>query len=160
MSENTAFFIARLTKCLIINNLKRLKMSETLIAIIRDYGLIIYFSILIIGLAVFSVFKIRNASKVDYLVKRETRRLKEHGLLVNHSYKGVSRDDGKTIRFRIFSLNYNRNHKCVIGTMYLCSKNEEIGVWKDKTEYLYSIPQEFDLTDIGVWSPSPQGIER
>ena len=134
-------------------------MSETLIAIIRDYGLIIYFSILIIGLAVFSVFKIRNASKVDYLVKRETRRLKEHGLLVNHSYKGVSHDDGKTIRFRIIDLYYSSKYKCVVGTMYLCSKNEEIGVWKDKTEYLYSITQEFDLTDLGVWAPSLKGID-
>ena len=134
-------------------------MSETLIAIIRDYGLIIYFSILIIGLGVFSVFKIRNASKVDYLVKRETRRLKEHGLLVNHSYKGVSHDDGKIIRFRIIALNYNSKYKCVVGTMYLCSKNEEIGVWKDKTEYLYPITQEFDLTDLGVWAPSLKGIE-
>ena len=134
-------------------------MSETLIAIIRDYGMIIYFSILIIGLTIFSVFKNRNASKADYLVKCETRRLKEHGLLVNHSYKGVSHDDGKTIRFRIIALNYNCKHKCVVGTMYLCSKNEEIGVWKDKSEFLYSIPQEFDLTDIGVWAPSPQGID-
>ena len=159
MLENLSFFTALLTKCLIINNLKRLKMSETLIAIIRDYGMIIYFSILIIGLSVFSVFKIRNASKADYLVKRETRRLKEHGLLVNHSYKGVSHDDGKTIRFRIISLNYNRKHKCVVGTMYLCSKNEEIGLWKDKSEYLYSIPQEFDLTDLGVWAPSLKGKE-
>ena len=125
-----------------------------------EYGMIIYFAILIIGLTVFSVFKIRNASKADYLVKRETRRLKEHGLLLNHSYKGVSRDDGKTIRFRIIDLNYNHKYKCVVGTMYLCSKNEEIGVWKDKCEYLYSIPQEFDLTDIGVWEPSPQGMER
>lgn len=134
-------------------------MSETLIAIIRDYGMVIYFSILIIGLAVFSVFKIRNASMADYLVKRETRKLKEVGLLVNHSYKGVSRDDGKAIRFRIIGLNYNRKYKCVVGTMYLCSKNEEIGVWKDKTEYMYSIPKEFELTDLGVWSPSPQGME-
>ena len=134
-------------------------MSETLIAIIRDYGLIIYFSILIIGLSIFSVFKIRDASKADYLVKRETRRLKEAGLLVNHSYKGVSHNDGKTIRFRITHLGYNRKHKCVVGTMYLCSKNEEIGVWKDKTEYLYSIPQEFDLTDLGVWTPSPRGMD-
>ena len=134
-------------------------MSETLIAIIRDYGLIIYFSILIIGLTIFSVFKIRNTSKADYLVKRETRRLKEAGLLVNHSYKGVSRDDGKTIRFRIIDLYYSSKYKCVVGTMYLCSKNEEIGVWKDKSEFLYSIPQEFDLTDIGVWAPSPQGID-
>ena len=133
-------------------------MSETLIAIIRDYGMIIYFSILIIGLSVFSVFKIRDASKVDYLVKRETRRLKERGLLVNHSYKGVSHDDGKTIRFRIISLNYNRKYKCVVGTMYLCSKNDEIGVWKDKSEYLYSISKEFDLTDLGVWAPSPKGM--
>ena len=133
-------------------------MNETLIAIIRDYGIIIYFSILIIGLTVFSVFKIRDTSKADYLVKRETRRLKEHGLLVNHSYKGVSHDDGKTIRFRIIDLYYNRKHKCVVGTMYLCSKNEEIGVWKDKSEYLYSIAQEFDLTDLGVWAPSPQGM--
>ena len=134
-------------------------MSETLIAIIRDYGLIIYFSILIIGLTIFSVFKIRNASKVDYLVKRETRRLKEHGLLVNHSYKGVSHDDGKIIRFRIIDLYYSSKYKCVVGTMYLCSKNEEIGVWKDKCEFLYSIPQEFDLTDLGVWVPSPQGMD-
>ena len=131
-------------------------MSETLIAIIRDYGMIIYFSILIIGL---TVFKIRDASKADYLVKRETRRLKEHGLLVNHSYKGVSHDDGKIIRFRIIDLHYNRKYKCVIGTMYLCSKNEEIGVWKDDTEHLYSIPQEFDLTDLGVWAPSLKGKE-
>lgn len=134
-------------------------MSESLIEIIRDYGLIIYFSILIITVIVFASINIRNASKADYLVKRETRRLKEHGLLLNHSYKGVSRDDGKIIRFRIFSLNYNRKYKCVVGTMYLCSKNEEIGVWKDKSEFLYSIPQEFDLTDIGVWAPSPQGID-
>ena len=129
-------------------------------AIISEYGMVVYFAILIITVIVFTAINIRNASKADYLVKRETRRLKEAGLLVNHSYKGVSHDDGKTIRFRIIDLNYNRKHKCVIGTMYLCSKNEEIGVWKDKTEYLYSIPQEFDLTDIGVWSPSPQGIER
>ena len=128
-------------------------------AIISEYGIIIYFAIIIIGLVIFAVFNIRNASKADYLVKRETRRLKEHGLLLNHSYKGVSHDDGKTIRFRIIDLHYNRKYKCVIGTMYLCSKNEEIGVWKDKTEYLYSIPQEFDLTDIGVWAPSPQGID-
>ena len=134
-------------------------MSETLIAIIRDYGLIIYFSILIIGLAVFSVFKIRNASKVDYLVKRETRRLKEHGLLVNHSYKGVSHDDGKIIRFRIIDLYYSSKYKCVVGTMYLCSKNEEIGVWKDKSEYLYSISKEFELTDLGVWASSLKGME-
>ena len=46
-------------------------------AIISEYGMVVYFAILIIGLTVFSVFKIRNASKVDYLVKRETRRLKE-----------------------------------------------------------------------------------
>ena len=129
-------------------------------AIISEYGMIVYFATIIIGLVIFAVVNIRNGSKADYLVKRETRRLKEHGLLVNHSYKGVSHDDGKTIYFRIIGLNYNRKYKCVIGTMYLCSKNEEIGVWKDKTEYLYSIPQEFDLTDIGVWSPSPQGIER
>ena len=128
-------------------------------AIISEYGMIAYFAILIIGLFVFAAINIRNASKADYLVKRETRRLKEHGLLVNHSYKGVSHDDGKTIRFRIISLNYNRKHKCVVGTMYLCSKNEEIGVWKDDTEHLYSIPQEFDLTDLGVWAPSPQGME-
>lgn len=134
-------------------------MSETIIAIIRDYGMIIYFAILIIALFVFASINIRNASKADYLVKRETRRLKEHGLLLNHSYKGVSRDDGKTIRFRIFSLNYNRKHKCVVGTMYLCSKNEEIGVWKDKTEFLYSIPQEFELIDLGVWAPVPQGMD-
>ena len=134
-------------------------MSETLIAIIRDYGLIIYFSILIIGLTVFSVFKIRNASKADYLVKRETRKLKEAGLLVNHSYKGVSHDDGKTIRFRIIDLHYNRKYKCVVGIMYLCSKNEEIGIWKDKSEYLYSISKEFELTALVVWAPSPQGMK-
>lgn len=134
-------------------------MSETIIAIIRDYGMIIYFAILIIALFVFASINIRNASKADYLVKRETRRLKEHGLLLNHSYKGVSRDDGKTIRFRIFSLNYNRKHKCVVGTMYLCSKNEEIGVWKDNVEFLYSIPREFELTDLGVWAPVPQGMD-
>lgn len=134
-------------------------MSETLIAIIHDYGMVVYFAILIIGLFVFAAINIRNASKADYLVKRETRRLKEHGLLVNHSYKGVSHDDGKTIRFRIIGLNYNRKHKCVVGTMYICSKNEEIGVWKDKTEYLYSISQEFELTDLGVWVPSHKGIE-
>ena len=157
--ENLSFFTALLTKCLIINHLKRLKMSETLIAIIRDYGLIIYFSILIIGLTIFSVFKIRNTSKADYLVKRETRRLKEHGLLVNHSYKGVSHDDGKTIRFRIIDLYYSSKYKCVVGTMYLCSKNEEIGVWKDKSEYLYSISKEFELTDLGVWAPSPKGMD-
>ena len=127
--------------------------------IISEYGMVVYFAVLIIGLIVFSVFKIRNASKVDYLVKRETRRLKEHGLFLNHSYKGVSRDDGKTIRFRIFSLNYNRKHKCVVGTMYLCSKNEEIGVWKDNVEFLYSIPREFELTDLGVWAPVPQGMK-
>ena len=91
-------------------------------AIISEYGMIIYFAILIIGLFVFTAINIRNASKADYLVKRETRRLKEHGLLVNHSYKGVSHDDGKTIYFRIIGLNYNRKYKCVIGTMYLCSK--------------------------------------
>ena len=134
-------------------------MSETLIEIIRDYGMIIYFAILIIALFVFASINIRNASKADYLVKRETRRLKEHGLLVNHSYKGVSHDDGKTIRFRIIALNYNRKHKCVVGTMYLCSKNEEIGVWKDKSEYLYSISKEFDLTDLGVWAPSLKGMK-
>ena len=128
-------------------------------AIISEYGMIIYFAILIIGLFVFTAINIRNASKADYLVKRETRRLKEHGLLVNHSYKGVSHDDGKTIRFRIIGLHYNHKHKCVVGTMYLCSKNEEIGVWKDDTEHLYSIPQEFDLTDLGVWAPSLKGKE-
>ena len=128
-------------------------------AIISEYGMIIYFAILIIGLGVFTSINIRNASKADYLVKRETRRLKEHGLLLNHSYKGVSHDDGKTIRFRIIDLYYSSKYKCVVGTMYLCSKNEEIGVWKDKSEFLYSIPQEFDLTDIGVWAPSPQGID-
>ena len=127
--------------------------------IISEYGMVVYFSILIICLSIFSVFKIRNTSKADYLVKRETRRLKEHGLLLNHSYKGVSHDDGKTIRFRIIDLNYNRKHKCVVGTMYLCSKNEEIGIWKDKTEYLYSISKEFELTDLGVWAPSPQGMD-
>lgn len=127
--------------------------------IINEYGMIVYFAILIITVIVFTAINIRNASKADYLVKRETRRLKEHGLLVNHSYKGVSHDDGKTIRFRIISLNYNRKHKCVVGTMYLCSKNEEIGVWKDKTEFLYSISQEFDLTDLGVWAPSLKGMK-
>ena len=127
--------------------------------IISEYGMIIYFAILIIGLFVFTAINIRNTSKADYLVKRETRRLKEHGLLLNHSYKGVSHDDGKTIRFRIIDLNYNRKHKCVVGTMYLCSKNEEIGIWKDKTEYLYSISKEFELTDLGVWAPSPQGMD-
>ena len=128
-------------------------------AIISEYVMVVYLAILIITVIVFTAINIRNASKADYIVKRETRRLKEHGLLVNHSYKGVSHDDGKTIRFRIIDLNYNRKHKCVIGTMYLCSKNEEIGVWKDKTEYLYSISQEFDLIDIGVWSPSPKGMD-
>ena len=127
--------------------------------IISEYGMIIYFAILIIGLFVFTAINIRNASKADYLVKSETRRLKEAGLLVNHSYKGVSHDDGKTIRFRIIDLHYNRKYKCVIGTMYLCSKNEEIGVWKDDTDHLYSIPQEFDLTDLGVWAPSPKGMD-
>ena len=128
-------------------------------AIISEYGMILYFAIIIIGLVIFAVFNIRNASKADYLVKRETRRLKETGLLLNHSYKGVSHDDGKIIRFRIIDLHYNRKYKCVIGTMYLCSKNEEIGVWKDKSEYLYSITQEFELTDLGVWAPLPQGID-
>ena len=128
-------------------------------AIISEYGMVVYFAILIITAIVFTAINIRNASKADYLVKRETRRLKEHGLLVNHSYKGVSHDDGKTIRFRIIDLYYSSKYKCVVGTMYLCSKNEEIGLWKDKTEFLYSIPQEFDLTDIGVWAPSPQGID-
>ena len=127
-------------------------------AFISEYGMIVYFAILIIGLIIFTAINIRNGSKADYLVKRETRRLKEAGLLVNHSYKGVSHDDGKTIRFRIIALNYNRKHKCVVGTMYLCSKNEEIGIWKDKIEYLYSIPQEFDLTDLGTWSPSTKCI--
>ena len=127
--------------------------------IISEYGMIVYFAILIITVIVLTAINIRNGSKADYLVKRETRRLKEHGLLVNHSYKGVSRDDGKTIRFRIIALNYNRKYKCVVGTMYLCSKNEEIGIWKDKIEYLYSIPQEFDLTDLGTWSPSTKCIE-
>ena len=127
--------------------------------IISEYGIVVYFAILIIGLFVFTAINIRNTSKADYLVKRETRRLKEHGLLLNHSYKGVSHDDGKTIRFLIIDLNYNRKHKCVVGTMYLCSKNEEIGIWKDKTEYLYSISKEFDLTDLGVWAPSPQGMD-
>ena len=128
-------------------------------AIISEYGMVVYFAILIITVIVFTAINIRNASKADYLVKRETRRLKEHGLLVNHSYKGVSHDDGKTIRFRIIDLHYNRKYKCVVGTMYLCSKNEEIGVWKDKSEYLYSISKEFELTDLGVWAPSPQGID-
>ena len=127
--------------------------------IISEDGIVVYFAILIIGLFVFTAINIRNTSKADYLVKRETRRLKEHGLLLNHSYKGVSHDDGKTIRFRIIDLNYNRKHKCVVGTMYLCSKNEEIGIWKDKTEYLYSISKEFELTDLGVWVPSPQGMD-
>ena len=127
--------------------------------IISEYGMIVYFAIIIITVIVFASINIRNASKADYLVKRETRRLKEHGLLLNHSYKGVSHDDGKTIRFRITHLGYNRKHKCVVGTMYLCSKNEEIGVWKDDTEHLYSIPQEFELTDLGVWAPSPQGMD-
>ena len=128
-------------------------------AFISEYGMIVYFAILIIGLIIFTAINIRNASKADYLVKRETRRLKEHGLLVNHSYKGVSHDDGKTIRFRIIDLHYNRKYKCVVGIMYLCSKNEEIGIWKDKSEYLYSISKEFELTDLGVWAPSPQGID-
>ena len=127
--------------------------------IISEYGMVVYFAILIITVIVFTAINIRNGSKADYLVKRETRRLKEAGLLVNHSYKGVSHDDGKTIRFRIIALNYNSKYKCVVGTMYLCSKNEEIGVWKDDTEHLYSIPQEFDLTDLGVWAPSPQGMD-
>ena len=127
--------------------------------IISEYGMIVYFAILIITVIVFTAINIRNASKADYLVKRETRKLKEHGILLNHSYKGVSHDDGKTIRFRIIALNYSRKHKCVVGTTYLCSKNEEIGVWKDKTEYLYSILQEFDLTDLGAWAPSPQGMK-
>lgn len=128
-------------------------------AIISEYGMVVYFAVLIIGLIVFASINIRNASKADYLVKRESRRLKEAGLLVNHSYKGVSHDDGKTIRFRIIDLHYNRKYKCVIGTMYLCSKNEEIGLWKDKSEYLYSISKEFDLTDLGIWAPSPKGME-
>ena len=128
-------------------------------AIISEYGMVVYFAILIIVVIVFTAINIRNGSKADYLVKRETRRLKEHGLLVNHSYKGVSHDDGKTIRFRIIALNYSRKHKCVVGTTYLCSKNEEIGVWKDKTEYLYSISKEFDLTDLGVWAPSLKGMK-
>ena len=68
-------------------------------AIISEYGMIVYFAIIIIGLVIFAVVNIRNGSKADYLVKRETRRLKEHGLLVNHSYKGISHDDGKTIHF-------------------------------------------------------------
>ena len=127
--------------------------------IISEYGMIVYFAILIITVIVLTAINIRNASKADYLVKRETRKLKDAGLLVNHSYKGVSHDDGKTIRFRIIDLNYNRKHKCVVGTMYLCSKNEEIGIWKDKTEYLYSISKEFELTDLGVWAPSPQGMD-
>ena len=134
-------------------------MSETIIEIISDYGVMVYFAILIISVIVLTVVNIRNGSKAVSLVERETRRLKELGLLVNHSYKAVSRDDGKAIRFRIIRLEYNRKYKCVVGTMYLCTKNEEIGVWKDKTEYLDSIPQEFELTDIGTWSPSPQGIE-
>ena len=133
-------------------------MSETIIEIISNYGVMVYFAILIISVIVFAVINIRNVSKAVSLVERETRRLKEHGLLLNHSYKGVSHDDGKTIRFRITHLGYNRKRKCAVGTMYLCSKNEEIGVWKDKTEFLYSIPQEFDLTDLGVWAPSPKGM--
>ena len=127
--------------------------------IISEYGIVVYFAILIIGLFVFTAINIRNTSKADYLVKRETRRLKEAGLLVNHSYKGVSHDDGKTIRFRIIDLYYSSKYKCVVGTMYLCSKNEEIGVWKDKSEYLYSISKEFELTDLGVWAPSPKGMD-
>ena len=107
--------------------------------IISEYGMVVYFAILIITVIVFTAINIRNASKADYLVKRETRKLKEHGILLNHSYKGVSHDDGKTIRFRIIALNYNSKYKCVVGTMYLCSKNEAIGIWKDKSEYLYSI---------------------
>ena len=126
---------------------------------IYDFGMLGFCAILIIGVIVSMVISIRNNSKADSLVERETRRLKELGLILNHSYKAVSRDDGKTIRFRIISLDYNSEYKCVVGTMYLCSKNEEIGVWKDKTEYLDSIPQEFELTDLGTWSPSPQGIE-
>ena len=126
---------------------------------ISKYGMVVYFAILIITVIVFTSINIRNASKADYLVKRETRKLKEHGLVLNHSYKGVSHDDGKTIRFRITALNYNRKYKCVVGTMYLCSKNEEIGVWKDKSEFLYSIQQEFDLKALGVWAPSPQGMD-
>ena len=128
-------------------------------AIISEYGMVVYFAILIITVIVFTAINIRNASKADYLVKRETRKLKEAGLLVNHSYKGVSHDDCKTIRFRIIDLYYSSKYKCVVGTMYLCSKNEEIGVWKDDTEHLYSIPQEFDLTDLGVWAPSLKGKE-
>ena len=129
-------------------------------AIISEYGMVVYFAILIITVIVFAFINIRNASKADYLVKRETRRLKEeHGLLLNHSYKGVSHDDGKTIRFRIIDLYYSSKYKCVVGTMYLCSKNEEIGIWKDKSEYLYSISKEFELTDLGVWAPSPQGMD-
>ena len=128
-------------------------------AIISEYGMIVYFAIIIIGLVIFAVVNIRNGSKADYLVKRETRRLKEHGLLLNHSYKGVSHDDGKTIRFRIIDLYYSSKYKCVVGTMYLCSKNEEIGLWKDKSEYLYSISKEFELTDLGVWAPSPKGMD-
>ena len=128
-------------------------------AFISEYGMIVYFAILIIGLIIFTAINIRNGSKADYIVKRETRRLKEHGLLVNHSYRGVSHDDGKIIRFRIIDLHYNRKYKCVVGTMYLCSKNEEIGLWKDKSEYLYSISKEFDLTDLGVWVPSLKGKE-
>ena len=128
-------------------------------AIISEYGMVVYFAILIITVIVFASINIRDASKADYLVKRETRRLKEAGLLVNHSYKGVSHDDGKTIRFRIIDLYYSSKYKCVVGTMYLCSKNEEIGIWKDKSEYLYSISKEFELTDLGVWAPSPQGID-
>ena len=128
-------------------------------AIISEYGMVVYFAILIISVIVLTVVNIRNGSKADFLVERETRRLKELGIFVNHSYKAVSRDDGKTIRFRIIDLHYNRKHKCVVGTMYLCSKNEEIGIWKDKIEYLYSIPQEFDLTDLGTWSPSTKCIE-
>lgn len=126
---------------------------------ISEYGMIVYFAIIMIGLFVFAAINIRKASKADYLVKIETRRLEGLGLLVNHSYRGVSRDDGETIRFRIIGLNYSHKHNCVVGTMYLCSKNEEIGVWKDNTVHLYSIAKEFVLTDLGVWAPSTKGME-
>ena len=46
-------------------------------AIISEYGMVVYFAILIITVIVFASINIRDASKTDYLVKRETRRLKE-----------------------------------------------------------------------------------
>ena len=45
--------------------------------IISEYGMVVYFVILIITVIVFTSINIRNGSKADYLVKRETRRLKE-----------------------------------------------------------------------------------